>query len=397
MVEYLFILGRTSKLCLSELENILTRERIVFKLVFSSPEVFHILTPTHLDVQFLIYTLGGTIKIAKVEEAVGDTEIVDKLAPLIQSDTGVGSKITFGLSVYSDIQFNELINLSKEVKERLERGGFKVRFVLPKDGVILSSVVVSKQRLTEAILVREDNKIVLAKTLVVQDFEDWGKRDFGRPAADPGRGMLPPKVARMMVNLGTSAILDRKAKKTILDPFCGVGTILAEGMLVGREVIGSDQSREAIEKTRKNLEWLKTNYQLPTTNYQLLLCDATHISEKLAPSSIDAIVTEPYLGPVIGTENFKLKLENFKNIILGLEKLYLGCLKDWYKTLKPEGRIVIALPSFRVGEKEIFVKKGIDTRENLGYTLVAGPYRYSRPQAIVIRNIYILTKSKFKI
>lgn len=397
MVEYLFILGRTSKLCLSELENILTRERIVFKLVFSSPEVFHILTPTPLDVQFLIYTLGGTIKIAKVEEAVGDTEIVDKLAPLIQSDTGVGSKITFGLSVYSDIQFNELINLSKEVKERLERGGFKVRFVLPKDGVILSSVVVSKQRLTEAILVREDNKIVLAKTLVVQDFEDWGKRDFGRPAADPGRGMLPPKVARMMVNLGTSTILDRKAKKTILDPFCGVGTILAEGMLVGREVIGSDQSREAIEKTRKNLEWLKTNYQLPTTNYQLLLCDATHISEKLAPSSIDAIVTEPYLGPVIGTENFKLKLENFKNIILGLEKLYLGCLKDWYKTLKPEGRIVIALPSFRVGEKEIFVKKGIDTRENLGYTLVAGPYRYSRPQAIVIRNIYILTKSKFKI
>jgi len=397
MSEYLFVPGRTSELCQAEIEAVLSRNKIIYKLIFSSPEIFHIFTPNLLDANLLIHVLGGTIKIAEVVEFVEDRDddvIIDKLTTLLRRNIKdlQRKRVVFGLSGYNGICFNVLKQWSTKVKQKLEEFDLNARFVLPSRGVVLASVVVSKQKLTEIILVKENNKIVLARTLVVQDFEDWGKRDFGRPAPDPHKGMLPPKVARMMVNIGMSNIKTQMSNVTILDPFCGVGTILGEGLMLGLNVIGSDQSQEAIEKTRKNLEWLKSVYRLPSTAYSLIESEATHVSQKLSHGSIDAIVSEPYLGPVLADSRWQMADRELKNIILGLEKLYLGCFRDWWKILKPQGRIVIALPSFRLDKREFFVKKPLDTCENFGYTLVAGPYQYSRPQATVIRNIYILEK-----
>ena len=388
MSEYLFVLGRAKELCLAELRSVLTRERIIHHPVPSSPEIFYISATEPLDADYLIRILGGTIKIAEVFGVVKDEDenaIIERLTEFVRCNLKEGEKkINFGLSGYGNFHSNELNHWSKTIKERLEEDQIRSRFLLPQKGLSLSSVVVAKEKLLEIILIKEGRKIILAKTLVVQDFEDWGRRDFGRPAPDPHRGMLPPKVARMMVNLTVGEV--------ILDPFCGVGTILAEGMMLGYKVIGSDQSEEAIEKTKRNLNWFVSNYQISSSKYQIFQCDATHISQKLPPESIDAIVTEPYLGPVVEDRRRKIENGKLRNVILGLEKLYIGCLREWYKILKPDGRVVIALPSFKLTDREFFVKKPIDTCENLGYTLLAGPYQYSRSQAKVVRNIYILEK-----
>lgn len=387
MSEYLFILGRASKLCQAELKAVLTREKIDYTDVFVSPEVCHISTPFTLKVDSLIKTLGGTIKIGEVfEEVKNEEQILTKIVMEIQRSNRVGrEKIIFGLSAYGSFCFNEIYHLSEMVKDDIAKSGRPIRFILPHQGTSLSSVVIAKQKVSDIILVKEKEKIILAKTLTLQDFEDWGKRDFSRPAPEPHRGMLPPKVARMMVNLASPGL--SLQGETLLDPFCGTGTILAEAIMLGLNVVGSDQSQEALEKTRKNLNWLISQYpNIPISTYRLLLSDATHVGEKLPPESVDAIVTEPYLGPTT-------EIKNLKNIVLGLEKLYLGCLRDWQKILKPQGRIVIAFPSFKIANREVFVKKPIDTCENLGYTLLAGPYQYSRPQAVVVRNIYVLKKN----
>ena len=81
-----------------------------------------------------------------------------------------------------------------------------------------------------------------------------------------------------------------------------------------------------------------------------------------------------------------------KNIIKGLEKLYIGCLRDWFKILIPGGKVVIALPEYAFGGRVYFVKKVIDMCENLGYTTLDGPIAYSRPQAIVRRMFYKFQK-----
>ena len=262
----------------------------------------------------------------------------------------------------------------------------------------LSSDVITKQHVFEFVVFPYRGKFGVVATLVVQDFEAWAKRDRGRPHADPKAGMLPPKVARMMVNIADSPLSSRPpsrdpvekedgfrgkpgmTKKTLLDPFCGMGTILAEALLQGWNVIGSDQSPRVIKKAEENLLWL-----LPSDkNWKLFVSDATHVSEKI--ETVDAIVTEPFLGKP------NISDTNVRDIVTGLEKLYIGCLKDWAIVLKRDAKIVIVFPKFIIGGKTYVVKKAIDSCETLGYTKVLGPIEYSRPQAIVRREFYVFKK-----
>ena len=61
----------------------------------------------------------------------------------------------------------------------------------------------------------------------MQDFEQWGARDYGRPSRDAVRGMLPPKLARMMVNLEPWRTVNTHALGSVLwrgdDPIGGGG------------------------------------------------------------------------------------------------------------------------------------------------------------------------------
>jgi len=94
-------------------------------------------------------------------------------------------------------------------------------------------------------------------------FERFFERDFGRPAADAKSGMLPPKLARMMVNLASAS-----KNETLLDAFCGSGTILTEAATLGfAKLIGSDISERAVSDTQKNSDWIKAQRGLRFERY----------------------------------------------------------------------------------------------------------------------------------
>jgi hypothetical protein len=61
------------------------------------------------------------------------------------------------------------------------------------------------------------------------------------------RGGLPPTVAAAMVNLAGSPPAAGPADRTLLDPCCGSGTILAEALAVGWAAEGTDIDGAAIE------------------------------------------------------------------------------------------------------------------------------------------------------
>ena len=234
-------------------------------------------------------------------------------------------------------------------------------------------------------------------TRAVQDFEDWNKRDFGRPAPDPKHGMLPPKVARMIVNIA----LPRQAGQgklsytpTLLDPFCGVGTILAEGLFRVANVVGSDLSPDAVSRTEKNLAWLRREYPKVAPFYtKAFVADATHLRDTVPAHSVDAIVTEPYMGELIDEKDrMHLTPDRVKHTLKGLEKLYIGSLREWATLVKPGGRVVMAIPAYVTPRGIMRVKNVIDRCEILGYTLLTGPIEYSRPQAIVKREFYVFQK-----
>lgn len=407
MNSYIFVVGRTFDLCVGELRQVLGNEVVIENITHSA--VF-VTSPKLPDTLSLIDRLGGTIKIAAV---VGS---VDRLNPslLTQFLTPGSSTFTFGISLYGKTSVS-LSQLLHQMKDVFQTKSTPVRFVMPGTGQELSSVVIKKQHVVELILAfhTQKNSWIVGKTEAVQDVDMWSRRDFGRPFADPKRGMLPVKAARMMVNLAlpVSRVTYQVSNLTMLDPFCGMGTILGEALLTGWHVVGNDQSSDAVTKAQKNLEWLISISRLIDVEKRMTLfvSDATHVSQKIAPETIDAIVTEPFMGTVFSSKGRlafgqetqdavlvqKGKLvtkKQVQNTLKGLEKLYIGSLKDWFSILKPGGRIVMAFPEIEFEGKKYSVKKVIDTCENLGYTLTLGPLEYSRPQAVVKRKIYVFKK-----
>ena len=68
-----------------------------------------------------------------------------------------------------------------------------------------------------------------------------------RPAFSPCA--LTPTFAKVLINLGLTNPPDR-----MLDPFCGVGSILIEAALMGIYSIGIDVKRTLIKECRRNLK-----------------------------------------------------------------------------------------------------------------------------------------------
>ncbi len=377
---YLLVFGRTADLAFIEARNMFPdAERI-------SDDIARVSVGELTNPQTVLAMLGGTVKIA-TEVALVSEITADALVGLLSPE----KKLYFGVSAYGVVLPG---NLLTAMKQALETAGVHARFVPWRHGQTVSSVSVDKGHIEELIVAKTDKGFVIGKTVAVQDYEGWGYRDYGRPFADAKSGMLPPKVARMLVNIvDMDPLAKAKKRKTLLDPFCGMGTVLAEGYMRGWQVVGSDISESAVRKAKENLAWLVRS--APQTGGEvssLFVHDAVHMSEKLEDESIDAIVTEPYMGDTAIATQKLVDIQKVKNTIKGLEKLYIGCLRDWRSLLVSGGRVVIALPGYAVSGRLLFVKKVVDMCENLGYTIVVGPIEYSRPQAVVKRMFYILEK-----
>ena len=242
--------------------------------------------------------------------------------------------------------------------------------------------MLAHQHVTEYNLVPSPEGIIIAETVLIYDAEDWIVRDRAKPYRDIKRGMLPPKLARILVNLGTLG----KTGLTVYDPFCGTGTILAEALLSNCGVLGSDNNPAAISGSQANLAWLSQTYSItPSPNYSVALADVTHPP---FPSA-DLIVTEPYMGPLVEGRNVP-PVSKLKDLARGLDKLYRGAFRAWHPLLPAKGRVVITIPSFHSGNFDISTIS-VDTISALGYNFIAS-VPYGKPGSTVVRNITILEK-----
>ncbi len=356
--KYYFFLGNTPDLSLLELRTLYPGKfDLVTKEVVSYSE--------NLDLTTLP-RLGGTRKVTTGLAVVSLADLTSKLVELISLDTAKNIAITDFANL--DIERS----VFHTIKSQVERS---IRFV-SLETTEHELLMLSHQHVAEFNLIPSGKKIAIAKTVWIFDAADWVSRDRDKPYRDIKRGMLPPKVARIMVNLATRG----HSGVTLADPFCGTGTILAEAMMVGQNVIGSDTNPVAIEGSKSNLAWLASSPHLRSTTYDLRIADATHFCEP-----VDCIATEPYMGPLLDERN-PSSLEKIKNIAKGLDKLYRGCLKSWHTT-----RVVISIPSFQVYNR-IIETISIDTISSLGYNIIAS-VPYSKPGSTVIRNITILEKN----
>lgn len=336
---YFFVLGSNPELSFAEIAAVLgiKEKRMIGR------ELLLFETENEIIPENLIKKIGGIIKIGIFKEELNlpdQLELLVSLAKIASKARGAdgSGKFNFGISVYGEA-LEKPLALGLELKKYFREQGLSCRLVTSREAQ-LSSVVVTQNKLIgkgiELIIAKKGAQVFVGQTLAVQDFKNLSKRDYGRPARDDQSGMLPPKLAQIMLNLAGLESLNA----TILDPFCGSGTVITEAMLMGyQNLIGADLSPKAVSDTRENVNWMRKKYELERANIKIINRNVINISKVVKASSVDAIVTEPYLGPQRG-------LRDVPGIVENLEELYALALQQFDQVLKPNGRVVMIWPVF---------------------------------------------------
>ncbi len=339
-MQYFFILGNNPTLSLAELSAVFSFEARVRAICELSllENVFILKTDQAFKADELIKKLGGTIKIGIIKSMIeqgNNKKILDEIKKILPSYHK--GKFQFGISYYGKKKFNTK-GLAMDIKKFLLKQNISSRWVTSREPT-LSSVVVEQNKLItkgiDIVLIENNKKLLIGQTLAVQPFKELSFRDYGRPARDDYSGMLPPKLAQIMINLSQA-----KQSDIILDPFCGSGTILTEAMFMGyKNLIGADVSAKAVSDTNKNIAWIKEKFRISDFGFQIYKKNVFDLSRIIKLNSVDTIVTEPYLGPQRGKFSIAQTIE-------GLEELYLKSLVEFRKVLKKNGRVVMIWPVF---------------------------------------------------
>jgi tRNA G10 N-methylase Trm11 len=364
MPTQVFIPGKNWRLSLAELASLLEARKAKFKVYSFSKEFFVV---RNEDGAFgAIEDLGGFIKIGEVAATLSTETVKEAFLQknreaktqitrdVVSSGVADGvveaasGKTVFGVSVYC--AENSLRPVSRSIqrfvgsvlKRELAGYGRKSKFMgFAKDRRLpqLSHVEVVKKNLVEnkaevLVCVGKEETFV-ATTMAVHNPFEFQKRDVGKPVQRKIFA-ISPRLARIMVNLAACT-----EGKLLLDPFCGVGTILQEALLAKAKVVGVDINGWCVEAAERNLEWLKAEYSLENAEYRVLLGDVHKLSQKVGREQVDCVTTEPDLGPAlrqVPTTSYATR------IIEKLEPLYYGLLGEAYKVLRKGGRLVLVSP-----------------------------------------------------
>ncbi|TAL49721.1 hypothetical protein EPN81_05015 [Patescibacteria group bacterium] len=387
-----FILGSHPELSIAEIRAVLGDN---YRPVFISDSVL-VIDSIDWNLGDLQNRLAGIVKIGRIagELTTWDkTQVADLMASLASGAAGK-NKVSFGISVYdlgdkkmTRFLERDLDQLGLEIKKRLKETGRPVRYVKGKEPRLSSAVVETNGLLEsggEFVLLATTNTILIGQTEAIQNFKAWSDRDYGRPARDAKSGMLPPKLARMMINLGG---IDPHGA-TLLDPFCGSGTVLTEGVLMGFEtLIGSDITPKAVADTKTNMTWIVDRLNLSTPNLSLYVTPATELPS-VHSSLVDLLVTEVFLGnPRVKT----LDQAEARRLESELIPLFRDSFTSLATLLKPTARAVVAFPAYKTKSGDWHRLSLKSLLQSLGYRIL-GNHLYYREDQFVARDIYVLTR-----
>ncbi len=386
-MQSLLILGRQPALGIAELESL-----------YGAQALRSLGTAAILDVSVdkVAFTrLGGSVKLTKILTVLPYTDPA-KLASYIRKNiTGhlqyiPEGKIKFGLSFYGfRISPAEINRTALSVKKMIKAAGRSVR-VVPNSEPALNSAQVLHNQLTspvgmELVLVADGEQTILAQTVAEQDIEAYAARDQKRPMRDAKVGMLPPKLAQIIINLAHPT-----PGGTVLDPFCGTGVVLQETALMGYNPWGSDIDERMIRYTRDNINWLQETRNL-TFDWHLEQADATKV---LIHDDVSAIACETYLGRPFSHAPTPAVLQEVMQDVNLIHKRFLQNVAG---QTAPGFRMCIAVPAWHVGSGVKHLKV-LDNIEELGYNRIEFVHAereklmYHREGQVVGRELVVLVR-----
>ena len=388
---FIAILGRQPEISFAELEAVFGRQNV-------QPATPDIATIDADDIDLSI--LGGTTKIAKVITTHNyankrDSDLFTDISRQITNHytdkwRSVDHKITLGISTYGfNIPPRAVQKTGIILKGSLKKSGVSLRLI-PNTESALSTAVSHNNKLglsdnkVELIIVKTKTSVIIAESRGAQNITAYTRRDHGKPKRDAFVGMLPPKLAQIMLNLALGSKNDTPG--LILDPFCGTGTVLQEALLRQFDVIGTDLSDKMVSYTQENLNWITKSHKHTGQIIEISQADATNNQWSNA-QQIGAVVCETYLGQPFSAPPSPAKL---KEVTSNCNHIISGFLKNIHPQLTPGTRLCIAVPAWRSKDGSLTHLPLTRDPSRLGFDLVRPPMIYSRPDQVVARELLVL-------
>lgn len=390
---YIAILGRQPALSMAELEHLYGS---------ASAHWFSDQAATVQTDSLSVDRLGGTQKAGKVILELTNADWRAASTKIIQHYskkwTGFEGKITLGISTYGfDVKPAEVQKTGIILKQKLKKNEGGSLRLIPNPETALNTAASHHNKLglspnkVELLAVRARNgRVIVAESIGAQNITALALRDQKRPKRDAFVGMLPPKLAQLMLNLALPKDIPKEFK--VLDPFCGTGVVLQEAMLMGCSAYGSDLSEKMIDYTQENLTWLMNTFNVAN---DINLHQGDAMDTKWHPF-IDAVVCEGYLGQPFSAPPSLSKLDEVRkncNHIMG------SFLKNISEQLKPGTPLCVAIPAWKDINGTFTHLPLINDLEKLGYTRFAfknvknEELLYYREDQVVARELLVLVKS----
>ena len=391
MSTYLFVLGKHTELSRAELQPF--GDEILFE-----PEVNLLLAdnlrfenPRNLPKtkeQIFLDRLGGTIRMAKViGEFKSKKQLVEEIFKNSEPSEN-STNVKIGVSAFQTgngflPEFLKLVKnyfAGKKVPVRLENSGGKNM----TSGQIFDRKLLKKG--AEFIIWQRGNSFLLTKTVANQNLRNYVLRDRRKPFSDSKMGMLPPKLAQILINL-TNPEFSAK----IVDPFCGSGTICTEAAVMGFKTIGSDLNEEFLAGAKKNFHFFAEKFRFEKNKGEFFVSNVASFPWEKYREKV--MVTEGWLG-----ENFD-RTPNLDKI----EKEAVKVLKMWvraFQNMEKDGpqKIAMCLPCWNFRGKNISIAKKLFAKiSKSSYNPLAlfanqETFIYKRDNAFVAREICVLER-----
>lgn len=398
---YLFLLGRDKTLSKLEIAVYLHKHNISYSVIVNSEKYLILDFNKEHNFEKSTKELGGLVRVSKVyletSKIKSNREIINKL------DFNNPKKFNYTISTI-DVSEEEIDVVEDLLKQEFKEERVKAVYKKPithskkksKEGInyIANPDNYFSWKINEGLelfVVKSNNKFYFAKTISCFNPKDNIFKDKNRPVIKEMYN-TSFRLVSIMINL-----LGLSKGKTIVDPFCGTGTFLIEGLIKNYNVIGIDNSKEMIEASNKNVSWAIKEFKLSGRGYKIMQGNSAKTK-----FSADACVFEPYMGPFLKKA---LNLEKAKTIVKELNGIYYDVFLNLNSNLPKKARVVCILPDFKTYDNKVI---SIDRKvyERNGFSLVdvsslnpklelQNPIAYTTPSGSKInRKIYILEKNK---
>ncbi len=370
---YLFVLGRDNELSKLELESVLETKGIKYRITDESKTVV-VVDCDELNPK-IINDFGGIISIAQVISNSSRIDQIEDSLSKAELYNGTKNKIEYYIDSFST---NLLSFVEDYLKDYFKSISVKALYRKESEPTKLINKDILENGVSIIVF-----KNYIGKIIAITNPKELKKRDLGRPEVDYMK-VISLRLAKIMVNISKV-----KENGTLLDPFCGSGTVLQEALLKGINVIGVDSDEESIKQAEKNTAWVVKEYNLKN-KFQIINYDCRKLTDKIKENSVDAVVSEPYMGPYIR------KLPNMieaRDLVLELSNLYDTLFSGLKKVVKKGGRVVIIIPKIRTKENKIAFIDFKTIAEKNGFNLDAKPIPYGYKENKILREIFVLEKA----